>query len=467
MKKLTKFAMMFLCGAFALGFTSCSDDDDDNTSSTRVSIPATTLQTAFDNYVNNIVYQNYEDLQNAAAQLHTDCANLYAKRQAGTLTQADIDAACASFKIARRYWEQSEAFLYGPATDDGLDPHTDSWPLDQTEMTDALTDADVIAGISGTEADAAKYVNDNNDKFQSTLGYHGLEFILFRKGANRTAEAFNAEFEDGSGLNSKGDKAAEDSVRLTKVTTLSEAAFVNAVSADLRNATKLLAYEWDGSTTLKNFISQNANWYWGRSIYTSGDNHDFTAGKSYGARVDGIGSGFLYSSYQDNFSNVLIGGCQNICQEVHTQKLGQAYRVAIGRPEVGEEGEDAADYIESPYSKRSFIDYRDNILGIRNVLYGVRGTRDAANSDVESTVSPASNSFMTILRNAGYPNADALDAALTNALTTLTSAINSGKAFIDAPGDDQVKSCMDAVENLDDALQAAASWITANVDVAN
>lgn len=462
MKKFFRYALLFAAaGVMSTGFTACSDDDDNNE---RVSIPAATFDTAFDNYINNIVNANYEDLQTAAEQLHVACANLYAKKQAGQVEQSDIDAACAAFKVARRYWEQSEAFLYGPATDDGLDPHTDSWPLDQTEMADALTNPSVIAGITGENP--AKYVNDNNDQFQSTLGYHGLEFVLFRNGQNRTAAAFNAEYEDAEGLNRLSSDNTANAAKLRTVTMLQEAAFANAVSADLRNATKLLAYEWDGSATLKDYISQNASWYWDRSIYTTGANHDFTAGACYSARVNGIGSGFLFSSWQSNLSNVLLGGCQNICQEVHTQKLGQAYRVAIGHPEQGEEGEDAADYIESPYSKRSFIDYLDNIYGIRNVLYGVRGTRDAAVNDEESSVTPASNSFMAIL-NRYYPEASSLNSALNNAITTLNHARLSDHKFIDAPDDPQVKACMDAVEALDNALSAAASWVTANVDVAN
>lgn len=464
MKKFFRYALLFAAaGMVSLSFTSCGDDNDDPDNG-RVTIQASVLQSAFDNYVDNIIYTNYEDLQSAAEELHTACNALYNEKIAGTVSQTTIDNACAKFKIARRLWEQSEAFLYGPATDDGLDPHTDSWPLDQTEMAQALTNAGIIEALNGSNA--AEYLDSHNDEFQSTLGYHGLEFILFRNGANRTAASFNADYEDAEGLNRLSDDNDQNATLLKTVTTREEAAFANAVSEDLRNATKLLAFEWDGSSTLKAAITANSPWYWNRSIYTSGSNHDFTAGKSYGERVDGIGSGFLFDSYQSNFSNVLIGGCQNICQEVHTQKLGQAYRVATGHPEVGEEGEDAADYIESPYSKRSFIDYRDNIYGIRNVLYGVRGTRDAANSDTESTVSPANNSFMAIL-NQYYPDAASLNSALTNALTTLTSAVNSGTAFIDDPANAQVKSCMDAVEALDDALQAASTWLTTNVDVAN
>ncbi len=485
MKKLFHYALLFVAaGVLSLGFASCSDDDDDDSSaSERVAIPATALQSAFNNYVNNIVYTNYEDLQAAAADLQEACAQLYNEKVAGNVTQPTIDDACGKFKIARRYWEQSEAFLYGPATDDGLDPHTDSWPLDQTELADALTDAGVIEAINGNNA--AEYLDANNDKFQSVLGYHGLEFILFRNGANRTAAAFNATMEDGSGLNTKGSNVEENRSKLQTVTTLNEAAFAKAVSEDLRNATKLLAYEWDGNSTLKNFITNNCSWYWKRSIYTDQSTHDFTTGMSYGARVNGLkssGSGYLFDSWQADLSNVLLGGCQSICQEVHTQKLGQAYRVATGSG--GDE--DAGDYIESPYSKRSFQDYQDNIYGIRNVLYGQRGTRDAANSNTESTVTPQSGSFMAILNQyytQGYTtelkdedgnptgetatgNATTLRQALETALSTLEAAKNSGTAFIDKPEDAQVLRCINAVTALDNQLQVAAAWVTANVDIA-
>ena len=46
------------------------------------------------------------------------------------ISQAEIDAICAKFLQARQSWEESEAFLYGAATDFGIDPHIDTWPLD-------------------------------------------------------------------------------------------------------------------------------------------------------------------------------------------------------------------------------------------------------------------------------------------------------------------------------------------------
>ena len=41
-----------------------------------------------------------------------------------------------------------------------------------------------LAGFKGS--DPAKFVSENNSHFQSVLGFHGMEFVLFREGKNRT-----------------------------------------------------------------------------------------------------------------------------------------------------------------------------------------------------------------------------------------------------------------------------------------
>lgn len=446
MKRIFNYALcLAVAGALGLGLTSCSDDDGDSLPSGSVAASATELSTMTSNYVNNVVYPTYKDLQVAAESLHEACVALDNEKKNGTVNQSTIDAACEAFKEARRYWEQSEAFLFGPATDDGIDPHMDSWPLDQTQMADALTNSEVIAGITGSNP--AEYVYENNGRFDSTLGFHGLEFILFRNGSNRTADALNADYEDGSGLNSKGEDVESNRKKLQTVSTLSETAFANAVSGDLANMTKLLEYEWDGTETLGTYLKNNASW-----VYNGAQNlaellqHGSFFGEEYTSlSVSGI------DTWPATIANT-IEGCRSICEEVHTQKLAQAYRRATNSGT----SEDAADYIESPYSKRSFNDYQDNIYSIKNSLYGVRGT--------ETVSSPATGSIMAFLNN-NYPNASELNSALNTAINTLETAKNSGVAFIDAPGAQQVKDCIDAVSALDDALQAAEDWCSANIIV--
>lgn len=437
MKKYSKFVMMLLMGTLTMGFSACSDDDEEEETELLQSDPdydndggdanACNMKEIVRTYLNDVVNPTYKSLADNTQILYDACQTLNSKGKAGTLTQADIDAACDAFKNARREWEQSEAFLYGAATDNDIDPHIDSWPLDHSQLVEALNDNSVISGINGENP--AKYVYDNNGNFDSVLGFHGLEFVLFRNGANRTLAAINNGKETESGLES--------------VSTLDELAFAAAVSGDLRNMIFLLEYGWGGnnvSTAHKEQLNA-ASWVVSNTRY-AGLSPASISYTNYLLRTK-LEAGY-FTKWQETLQNIFIGGCSNICNEVYNQKLGQAYRVATG---VGEE-EDAGDYIESPYSKRSFIDYQDNIRSIRNSLYGAR------NVDT-----PVENSLMTYMKNKNYSGYSTLNTALDEAITALQTAIDSGIAFVDNPGHQQVKTCIDKIEALDNALNEAGSWI--------
>ena len=451
MKKVTKLAMFLLAGTLATGFTACSDDDD--VVSTTILTPGqqaelnkvanessanankTEMGKVVANYINEVVKPTYLDLAEKSDILYKACQNLYQKRKAGTLTQNDIDAACEAFKAARKDWEQSESFLYGAASDNEIDPHIDSWPLDHDQLTRALNNADVIAGINGENP--AKYVYDNNGNFDSVLGFHGLEFVLFRNGKNRTVAAFNAEKETEAGL--------------TSVSTVNEAAFAAAVAGDLRNMTYLLEYGWLGASIPAAHKTQllNAMWVVNGTRYQglSPKNIPYRDYLRFATTERGY-----FPSWHETINNIFIGGCSNICEEVASQKLGQAYRTATGTATA----DDAANYIESPYSKRSFQDYQDNIYSIKNSLYGVRGT--------ENISTPAQNSIMNLLKNSNYPKYNDLNNALNEAIAALETAKKSGIAFIDNPGHAQVKNCIEKVEALNEALNEAGKWISQQTD---
>lgn len=401
-----------------MGFTSCSDDDDNGGDAVDTSAALKTVSTT---YINDVVYPTYTALANNAQTLATACATLK-----GSVTQSNIDAACEAFKAARQQWERSEAFLYGAASDKDIDPHIDSWPLDQSQVAEFLNNATMVAGLSSS--DPAKFVREHNGDFDTALGFHGMEFILFRNGANRTVAALSAN---------------ETAEGMTSVTAASELAFLSAVAADLRDKCFQLEYCWLGSAAASSHYS------WLTTNCTDIDAADLVSprGNSYGeAYLATGGSNALFSTWQAYANNILVAGCSNICQEVYSQKLGQAYRVATGAGE----GEDAGDYIESPYSKRSFVDYQDNIYSIKNSLYGTR--------DITATT-PVANSLLKFMQDNGYENASALSTALNEAIAALESAKNSGIAFVDDPGNAQVQTCITKIQNLDDQLQLAGTWI--------
>lgn len=93
--------------------------------------------------------------------------------------------ACAAWLAARQPWETSEAFLFGPVSELGLDPNMDSWPLD----------ADGIANLLQSQAwNSMEWSGDYNEDSetieaaQSLRGFHTLEFLLFKDGQPRTVK---------------------------------------------------------------------------------------------------------------------------------------------------------------------------------------------------------------------------------------------------------------------------------------
>ena len=442
MKKFKQLVMAFLVGVVSFGFTACDDNNNEvkfelpevGQATVNVSSSDKEMQKVAKVYVNQVVYPTYQALAANARTLYTTTAALYTAAEAGTMTQAQIDAACEAFKDTRREWERSEAFLYGSASDNELDPHIDSWPLDHKELANALKNPTLVAGFKGS--DPAKFVSENNSNFQSVLGFHGMEFVLFREGKNRTVDAL---------------KANETEEDMTSVKGIDELAFLQAVAADVRNITALLEFTWMGSAAsndTKQLLQDNSY------VFSSMRYNGFVAAKGtmcYGQYLLTPAQTTGYQSWPGTINQIFIGGCSNICNEVQEQKLGQAWRVLNNQGGTTEDGEkESRDYIESPYSHRSFVDYKDNIYSIKNSLYGTR--------DVNAT-SPAANSIMSLLSSLNYPDLSKLQNALTAALKSLDDATAAQGYFLADPGSVAVKNAIDKIKDLDDELNAAGTWI--------
>ncbi len=119
MKNFIKFIAIAAVTAFA--FTAC--DKESKNGSDELSNYEKEIKAASEKYVSGVIYATYGKLAEAGEAL---LADIVALRDAKTLTQSSIDKACADFLAARSYWEKSEAFLFGAATDFGIDPHIDS-----------------------------------------------------------------------------------------------------------------------------------------------------------------------------------------------------------------------------------------------------------------------------------------------------------------------------------------------------
>lgn len=439
MKKIQNFVMAFLLGAMTIGFTACSSDNGGNgefdlpdvgQATTSISSSDKEMQKVAKNYVQAVVYPTYQALASNARKLYSAAQTLYKSAEAGTMTQSQIDAACEAFKNTRQEWERSEAFLFGSATDNELDPHIDSWPLDRDELEKALTNENLIAGFKSENP--AKFVSEHNTEFQSVLGFHGMEFVLFRNGAQRTVEALKANDTDEG---------------VTSVKGIDELAFLQAVAADVRNITALLEFTWMGSAAsneTKAILSGEGSYVFSTLRYNGLASNGTMC---FGQFLLSPSSNTGYHSWQGTMTQIFVGGCSNISDEVAVQKLGQAYRCATGQ---GNPTEDSKDYIESPYSHRSFIDYQDNIYSIKNSLYGTRNI---------NATTPAENSMLSLLKKMNYSGYNNLVNALNAAIQALETAKNSGKSFVEEPGAQRVKDCINAVSALDEEINKAGNWI--------
>ena len=431
MKKIFKYAMLMAATLIlSTGFTSCSDDDDDN-SQTISQEQNAAIETLTNQYLSSVIYPTYTSLANESENLYNLISSLKARLKGGnTVSQGEIDAICTSYKKARKYWEQSEAFLYGAASDFEIDPHIDTWPLDVPTLgTDLANDAK-IARLDA--ADGIEYARTSLTA--ENLGFHGIEFIFFRGGSNRRAAFFSGdEQETDPDIAAKGNVTARE-----------EIIFATAVAGDLRDKCFQLEVSWNANASAahKSRVAECAK--------TSNDFETTVSknGLSYGSNLVAVNTGnSTYNSWKKVMEEIIVGGCSNICAEVADQKMGQAYRAATGTGDA----DDDPNYIESPYSHNSFTDFYDNIMSIQNVLY----------NNIEGT-SATNTSVMSYLLTYNADEAAALQSKLTAALNALKACLQSGKAFVEAPGASYVKTAMDAISDLDDELNEAANWILKN-----
>jgi uncharacterized iron-regulated protein len=401
MKYVIKTLAVVALGAL---LASCNKD---NPSENGLTENQKKMASVVENYVPNVVYGTYKALADETENLY-NALDAASQKGVSALTQSDIDAICATFLNARKYWEQSEAFLYGPATTFGIDPHIDTWPLDVEALATALSNADQVAMLEGE--DGIGYAGAKLG--QELLGFHGIEFIIFREGKNRTVAALQS-------------KETDEAFAKYNVTGEQELVYATAVAGDLRDNCYRLYASWNPDAEKK---------YTDRMEEIEAETE--INGKVYGANILGAAKlGSSFETWEEVLSTILVGGCSNICAEVADVKMGNAHS-----------GEDV-NYIESPYSEKSFQDFIDNILSIQYTLYG---GRDAS--------APAANSILTLLKDLGYADASAIQTKLDAAVKALKDCQSKG-AFVKIYADSSVQTAMDAVSDLDDELNKAAEWV--------
>lgn len=380
------------------------------------------LKAAVEQYVPGVIYSIYGTLADETTDLCDLFAEAKTKAKANTLAQSDINAIAAKFLKAREYWEKSEAFLYGAASDFGIDPHIDDWPLDLNALSKTLSNNVLMNDLDTYGADRISSVGE------SSLGFHGLEYILFRDGNIRGV----ADVTSGETIVSETEEGVEESY---VVTGINELIFAAAVAEDLRNACWRLQVCWDPGAPADrvSYIADELE-----LPYTSGGSA-YTYGESL-LRTGLVGG--IHEFWTESSTKIFVSGMQNICNEVAHTKIATANS-------QNEEGVHDSSYIESPYSKNSYRDFLDNILSIQYSLYG------KADADV-----PVNASFINFLKKYNSALGDKLESALAAAKASLQACIDSGVAFVDNPAADCASNAIEKIDALNNVLGEAADYIS-------
>ena len=303
---LKKALMMIALLGITCGFAACSDDKDDPDPN-QLDSRKTAIITQ---YVNGVVIPTYRSLADEAVELATLCEEL---RQ--NPSQSKVDECCESWISARKYWELSEAFLFGAAADYNIDPHIDSWPLQKSQLDNILANDALIDALDedGAGADAFATLG------YGLLGFHAVEYVLFRDGAPR------------------------------KVNEITEAELIYnaAVAQDLANQTIRLEASWAGLANISSAKQNRLEEFELEPSFNYGENM-ITAGMT---------GNTLYKTQLAAMEQILTGA-SDISDEVGNTKITDP----VNSGNVLD--------VESWYSWNSIADFTDNIRSVRNAYYG-------------------------------------------------------------------------------------------------
>lgn len=413
MKRLFRLPMYLAMGAFVtMNLVACDDDENGAGGETA---QEQALKLVIEDYVNNSVIPTYKGLADAAIELCDACETMCDAGASG-LTADMIKDAGNKWITARRYWELSEAWLYGAAADYNIDPHIDTWPLDKVAMEAMLSNTAQMNQMKDKES-AATYVS--NSLGQGLLGFHAIEYMLFEPANTQTATT---------------------SPRPVSKFTQNELYYLAAVAGDLRNQCVRLEVAWSDEGTYGESSEK-----WG---YLSSAELEPTF--YYGESMKNAGSGgSKYKSYAEAVQELLVGA-QDIVDEVGGQKIGNP---------IGNGEDNNPDYIESPYALNSITDFVDNIKSVRTAYMGYQTEANVT----ENYIKPVNHSLSDYIKTVDAELDERVQDAIDNAITKIQQMKEPFASTASDPQYEQINlDAQEACQALNDILDEVMNAVQKN-----
>ena len=311
MNKLFKNTLLALTVVMmGVSFYSCDDDNKGGEEENYDTLYTQILT----NYVDGTVIPTYKKMAEAALEMRK--ANEALKANPSDATMKDASDA---WMAARIWWEMSEAFLFGPVSEDGfnIDAHIDSWPLELEDIKNTI--ADENGEITGQEAWKLE---------EGVIGFHTTEYLLYRDGKSRPIS----------------DLSEAELKYLTAVT--------DALVWDCVLAYVAWAGESNVSSNIKTVFNENkdiVDYY-----------NDRPNSQNFGSKMKTASN---YSSLESAVQEI-SEGAKTIAEEVGATKIEAPYK------------DQKIEEVESWYSWHSLDDYTNNIFSIKNAYLGGLGDSD-------------------------------------------------------------------------------------------
>jgi predicted lipoprotein len=271
-----------------------------------------------ENVANDVIVGTYEGMADATQDLLEAVLVL----SNGNLTRANLVAAQNAWYEARKYWEASEGFLWGPIDTEGFDPRLDDWPVNKVDLDNILADTSLDLGN--------QVVIDQLDT--TVKGFHTIEYLLFNDGTGN-------EDTTGCGAADPGTEACYANV-LTALADPRRAAYLEGITVNVNDVAQATLEAW--LPTGDNFLASVVQAGKGSTVYTG----------------------------QRAIVEEFVQGAINIADEVGSGKLGDPF--SAGDPLT----------VESKFSGNSLVDFQYNMRSVRNLYCGRLsvGTESAVNA---------------------------------------------------------------------------------------
>lgn len=265
-----------------------------------------------------VIMGTYQGMANATDALYASVTVL----ADGNLNRSNLETAQDAWYDARKYWESSEGFLWGPIDTQGYDPRLDDWPVNKIDLDNILADGSIDVSNQGVI-----------DQLETTVkGFHTIEYMLFNDGTGN-------EDSNGCGQAQAGSFQCAANI-LAALSDSRRASYLRGIAQNVDAVADLTLNAWLASSG--SFVTEVTDAGQGSSIYLS----------------------------QSALVEEIVQGAIGIADEVSAGKLGDPF------------GANNPLTVESKFSGNSLTDFQYNIRSIRNLYCGVQsvGTESAVNA---------------------------------------------------------------------------------------